>query len=145
MVVELESEEVEKGGVVRASISFPPELLKEFEELAKKMGYRKRSQAICDAMRNFIIENVWKEEGGGVVGVMSFIYEHETSAQKLAGVEHDFNDIIISSTHVHLDKVNCLEVLVSRGPSERIRKLSEALRSLKGVKTLKLLTTGVVK
>ena len=133
-------------GVVRASVSFPPELLREFDELARRLGYRKRSQAICDAMRNFIVEYSWREARGDVIGVISFIYEHDVGsvAERLLDIEHSFNDVIVSTMHVHLDERNCLEVLVSRGPAERIQRLSSELMSLRGVKHLKLLTTAVV-
>jgi len=145
--VSSEEAQLKEEGVIRASVSFPPELLREFDELAKSLGYRKRSQAICDAMRNFIVEYSWKEAQGNVIGVISFIYEHETGAvaERLLEVEHSFNDVIVSTMHVHLDEENCLEVLVSRGPAERIQKLSNTLQSLRGVKHLKLLTTALVK
>jgi len=137
----------EQSGVVRASVSFPPELLKEFDELAKRLGYRKRSQAICDAMRGFIVEHSWREAVGDVIGVVSFIYEHDVGdvAEKLLDVEHSFTDVVVSTMHVHLDEENCLEVVVGRGKAGRIQELASRLMSLRGVKHLKLMTTTVVK
>jgi len=137
----------ERGGVARASISFPPELLREFDELARKLGYRKRSQAICDAMRSFIVEHAWKEGAGEVVGVLSFIYEHDVGgvAERLLEVEHSFSSEIVSTMHAHLDPKNCLEVVVSRGRAERVRELASRIAGLRGVKLLKLMTAAVVK
>ncbi len=128
-------------------MSFPPELLREFDELAKRLGYRKRSQAICDAMRSFIVEHSWREAVGDVIGVVSFVYEHDVGdvAEKLLDVEHSFSDVIVSTMHVHLDEENCLEVVVGRGKAERIQELASRLMSLRGVKHLKLMTTAVVK
>ncbi|MCX8204879.1 MAG: nickel-responsive transcriptional regulator NikR [Candidatus Nezhaarchaeota archaeon] len=138
-------EEGEK--VVRASVSFPRGLLKEFDELAKKLGYRKRSQAICGAIRSFLVEHAWREAAGEVVGVISFVYEHDIGevAEKLLNVEHFFNDVIVSTMHVHLDEENCLEVIVSRGRAEKIQELASKLNGLRGIKHLKLLTTALVK
>jgi CopG family nickel-responsive transcriptional regulator len=138
---------VEKSGVARASVSFPPELLREFDELARKLGYRKRSRAICDAMRSFIVEHAWREEAGEVVGVISFIYEHDVGdlAKRLLEVEHSFSGEIVSTMHAHLDRENCLEVVVSRGRAERVRELASRIAGLKGVKLLKLMTTAAVK
>jgi len=136
-----------EGGVVRASVSFPPELLREFEELMRRLGYRKRSQAICDAMRSFMVEHAWREAAGDVVGVVSFIYEHDVGdvAERLLEVEHSYSDVIVSTMHVHLDEENCLEVVVGKGRAERIQELAGRLQSLRGVKHLKLMTTAVVK
>ena len=137
----------EESGVVRASVSFPPELLKDFDELSRRLGYRKRSQAICDAMRNFIVEHSWREAASNVIGVVSFVYEHDVGdvAEKLLEVEHSFSDVIVSTMHVHLDEENCLEVVVGRGRAEKIQELASRLTSLRGVKHLKLMTTAVVK
>jgi CopG family nickel-responsive transcriptional regulator len=46
--------------------------------------------------------------------------------------------------HVHLDHDHCLEVLVVRGKGSEIRKVADALVSVKGVKhgKLTMTTTG---
>ena len=45
-----------RAGVARASVTFLPELLREFDELARRLGYVSRSQAISDAVRLFMAE-----------------------------------------------------------------------------------------
>ena len=35
--------------ITRAGVTFPPELLKDFDEIISKMGYESRSKAIQDA------------------------------------------------------------------------------------------------
>jgi len=42
--------------IVRVGVTFPPELLKEFDEITAKMGYESRSKAIQDAVRLFVSE-----------------------------------------------------------------------------------------
>ncbi|MEM1538317.1 MAG: nickel-responsive transcriptional regulator NikR [Candidatus Nezhaarchaeales archaeon] len=135
------------GRVVRTGVSFPVELLKEFDEVARRKGYRKRSQAICDAIRSFIVEHAWEAGGDNVLGVISLVYDHGKGmvADQLLDVEHAFQGLITSSLHVHLDENNCLEVLVSKGPAVEIRKLADHLMSIRGVKNVKLLTTALTK
>jgi CopG family nickel-responsive transcriptional regulator len=74
------------------------------------------------------------------------VYDHHTSdlAQKLTEMQHEDHDMILSAMHVHLDHHNCLEVLVLKGPGNRIRNLGQKLISTKGVKhgRLTLTTTG---
>jgi CopG family nickel-responsive transcriptional regulator len=43
--------------------------------------------------------------------------------------------------HIHLDKHNCLEVLVVKGTGKQIKKIADLLLSTKGVKHGKLTTT----
>jgi CopG family nickel-responsive transcriptional regulator len=49
--------------------------------------------------------------------------------------------MIKSSTHIHLDKENCFEIVVIEGDAKKIKELAENIMSLKGVKHIKLTTT----
>ena len=40
--------------ITRAGVTFPPELLKDFDEIIGKMGYESRSKAIQDSVRLFV-------------------------------------------------------------------------------------------
>ena len=59
-------------------------------------------------------------------------------------IQHHFGDIIISSQHVHLDHSNCLEIVAVKGSPKDAQRLSDSLKSVKGVKhgTLSMSTTG---
>ena len=45
--------------ITRVGVTFPPELLKDFDEIINKMGYESRSKAIQDAVRLFVSERKW--------------------------------------------------------------------------------------
>ena len=45
--------------ITRAGVTFPPELLKDFDEIIGKMGYESRSKAIQDAVRLFVLDRKW--------------------------------------------------------------------------------------
>jgi CopG family nickel-responsive transcriptional regulator len=49
---------------------------------------------------------------------------------------------VISTQHVHLDHDNCLEVITLKGEAEEVRSLTAAIRALKGLKHVSLVTTG---
>jgi CopG family nickel-responsive transcriptional regulator len=59
-------------------------------------------------------------------------------------MQHDFQKIIISTQHIHLDHKNCLEIIAVKGKPQEVKKLADTLRSIKGVKhgTLSMSTTG---
>lgn len=48
-------------------------------------------------------------------------------------IQHHFNDIIISTLHVHLEYEKCLEILAVSGPYQRVKKLKDDLQRLKSV------------
>jgi CopG family transcriptional regulator, nickel-responsive regulator len=123
----------EEAGAVRFSVSMEPELLAGFEALLRKTGWS-RSKAIRDLVRNRLAES--ELESGSAVGVLSYVYGHDQPdlARRLMQVQHDARTEVVSSTHVHLDRHDCLEVLILRGPAGQLRGLANQLLALKGVR-----------
>jgi CopG family nickel-responsive transcriptional regulator len=127
--------------VVRVSMSLPQELLRNFDETGRKKGYFKRSEAIRDALRSFILESKWTtDENATLVGTISMVYDHEVRSlvDKLTDIQHDSGVLIKASLHLHLDEHNCLEIIAIEGKARELKRLSESMISKKGVKTLKL-------
>ncbi len=127
------------GGVTRFSVSVDPILLEEFDGAIGEIGYN-RSTAIQVAMRDFLTEHRWStEEEGVMAGTITMIFDHHVKGlgSALTGIQHDFRDVISSTTHVHLDHDNCLEILAVKGDIERIKGLTGSLRVSRGVKQLK--------
>ena len=110
-----------------------PELLAGFEALLRRTGWT-RSKAIRDLVRNRLAES--ELESGPAVGVLSYVYGHAQPdlARRLMQVQHGSHAEVVSSTHVHLDRHDCLEVLILRGTADRLRRLADALLALKGVR-----------
>lgn len=131
---------VEKG-VSRISVSVPPELLRKFDDAAKRIGYEDRSKAIQAAMRDLVTESKWicKKLGVGV-GAIAMIYGHDVRGLEgeITHIQHEHAETVISSMHVHLDEENCLEIIAIRGRANDVRELSDELKTKKGVKQLKL-------
>ncbi len=126
--------------VERICISVPSDLLAEFDEAVRTMGYPNRSKAVQDAMRSLISE--WKATGeltGSVNGAIVMIYEHEKPGlvEALLDIQHEYGDLICATMHIHLDPENCMEVIAVRGDAQRIKELAEAMKTKKGVKQLR--------
>lgn len=127
----------------RISISLPEKLLEEFDRILKEKGYVSRSEGIRDAIRSYILEHSFVSQlTGEVAGTISIIYDHDESnvLERLTDAQHDFAGVIDSSLHIHLDRRHCLEVIVVRGDSSKIKQLLNRLKSIKGVKYAKLTT-----
>jgi CopG family nickel-responsive transcriptional regulator len=131
-----------KNTVKRFSSSVPPKLLEDFDEVVMGMGYS-RSQAVQLAMRNFLTEYRWmREEKELGAGALTMIYDHETRSltETLTGIQHEYRSLISSTTHVHLDERNCLEIVAVKGEVKAIRTLAQKLMKERGVKQLKIAT-----
>mgnify|MGYP000899671788 FL=1 len=123
--------------LTRFGVSMDPELVRNFDEVSALRGYKNRSQAIADLVRRAVVEYHWENRPDSLVaGTLSLIYDHHTTGldSLLNRIQHDYHNIIVSSVHVHLDHDNCLEVLVVKGPVNKIRELSDELVTQKGVK-----------
>ncbi len=132
-----------KKGVERIGVSLPPDLLKRFDEFVEQKGYKTRSKAIADLVREAFTQAEWEDANEEVMGVLSLVYDHHTRdlSTKLNEIQHDHVDSIITSTHVHMDAHKCLEILILRGPASHVRKLGENLISTRGVLHGKLIST----
>ncbi len=130
-------------GITRIGVSLPKNLLDEFDRIISTRGYSSRSEAIRDAIRNYISEYKWLEsEKGEVVGVMVIVYDHNVKGVSdiIIDLQHDFGEIVTSSTHIHLNKDQCLELVLVRGRMEEIKKLVDKLSATRGVLNVKLIT-----
>ena len=129
----------------RFGVSLEKRLLDRFDQLIKKKKYSNRSEAFRDLIRKELVEEEWiKDEE--VAGAIVLIYDHHKREllSKLIDVQHDYQKIIISTQHIHLDHDNCLEIIAVKGSPNQIEKLSDSLKSVKGVKhgTLSMSSTG---
>jgi len=131
---------------VRISVTFPPDLLREFDEIISRMGYSNRSKAVQDAVRLFISERKWlQEEKGRQAGILMLLYDHDARGLEdaLTDVQHRHAEIISSTMHIHLTERDCLEAIAVKGDAEEIRKLNDELSSKRGVKLLKTMIVSI--
>ncbi|MDI6849157.1 MAG: nickel-responsive transcriptional regulator NikR [Candidatus Saccharicenans sp.] len=128
---------------IRFSISLEIELSRKFARWLKKNSYDNRSEAIRDLIRNKLVEEEWKDEQTEVAAILTLVYNHESRElpQALTNIQHRHNDLILSSTHVHLDKHNCLEAIIMKGRAGLIKNAANELLSLRRVKHGRLIMT----
>jgi CopG family nickel-responsive transcriptional regulator len=126
--------------IVRVGVTFPPELLKELDEIIEDMAYESRSKAIQDAVSSFITEQrLLRNEQGTKAGVLVMVYDHDIKGLEddLIESQHNHRNIINSVLHVHLSDKECLEAVAVKGEAEDIRKLAQELATRKGVKQVR--------
>ncbi len=132
--------------IIRVGVTFPPDLLEDFDKVISNMGYENRSKAVQDAVRLFVSERKWlQEENTAQAGVLLMIYDHEVKGLQstLTEIQHHYAPTIVSTMHVHISEQDCLEVIAVKGSAAEIRKLSDELATKRGVKILKTMIVSV--
>lgn len=131
--------------LVRFGVSLKKGLLEKFDSHIREKRYNNRSEALRDLIRQELVKKEW-ETGKFVAGAITLIYDHHARdlLSKLTDIQHNFQTLIISTQHIHLDHDNCLEIIAVKGLSNEVQKLADMLRSVKGVAhgTLSMSSTG---
>ncbi|MCX5852573.1 MAG: nickel-responsive transcriptional regulator NikR [Deltaproteobacteria bacterium] len=131
--------------IVRFGVSLEKTLLDRFDTLIRKKKYTNRSEALRDLIRKEFVMKEWGDDRE-VAGAITYIYDHHKRdvLTTIIDIQHDFQKLIISTQHIHLDHDNCLEVVVVRGIAREIETLADMLTAVKGVRhgTLSMSSTG---
>lgn len=127
----------------RYTITMPGDLFAAFDERNRRKGYKNRSEAIRDLVREALVHEEWANPDERVAATLTLVYDHHTRTltDKITEVQHDYGDLVVSTLHVHLDHHNCLEVIVVRGLAKEIHALADAVMCIKGVKHAQLALT----
>ncbi len=132
--------------LIRFSITVPEYLLSQFECSYYSEHRANRSEAVRNLMREYISGERWMSSDGEVCATITIVYDHHLPklTRKLTAAQHDSGEIIICSTHVHLNHDTCLECIITKGISQDIKKFIEALRKIRGIKSLNIDITAEI-
>jgi CopG family nickel-responsive transcriptional regulator len=123
------------------SISVPSELLSRFDEILASKGFRSRSDAMRESMRSFVDEAEWDSTEGENQIVITMIYDEIGPRGELSVLQHRYEEIQMM-LHLHLEKGQCMEVFIARGPSGRLREILGKIRKVKGVRSIRFISTS---
>ncbi|NQS90437.1 nickel-responsive transcriptional regulator NikR [Patescibacteria group bacterium] len=131
--------------VFRFGISLPKDLLDKFDKITKERNYTNRSEAFRNLIRQELVKKEW-QQGKEIAGAITLIYDHHRRelVNKLMDVQHDYQKLVISTQHIHLDHNNCLEIIAVKGTPKEAQRLADTLKSVRGVKhgTISMSSTG---
>ena len=125
-----------EAGAARLSLSLPNGLAAELDGLAADRGAASRSALVADLVRAEVVEHRSRRGKQEIAGAITLVYDHHARnlQAKLTDIQHDSEGLIVSVMHVHLSHHDCLEVLVVRGPADKVRTLADRLAAVRGVK-----------
>ena len=134
----------ESEKLVRFSVTVPEGLLAEFESSYYAENRENRSEAVRNLMRGYISGERWRCSGGEVCATVTIVYDHHLPevTRNLTAAQHDSGDVIICATHVHLNHFTCLECVITKGLSQDIQAFIDALRKIRGIKSLNVNVTA---
>jgi CopG family nickel-responsive transcriptional regulator len=131
------------GILSRIGIALDSDLLKRFDRSITSRGYTNRSEAFRDLIRDRLVTEQTAAPDATVVGTVTLIYDHHASGitEKLTEVQHAHHELVVSTSHAHLDHESCLEVLIVHGKSAKVEQFADRLIGLKGVQHGRLVMT----
>lgn len=106
------------------SVSLDEDLLTELDSLD---GFTGRSDAIRKAIRCLLKEQQLLAGLQGMVDAALLVVHDDTD--RISAARHEHNEIIRTQLHNHLESGKCLEILLLRGPADRVRNLTELLQA----------------
>ncbi len=132
--------------VTRFSVSLPDSLLTELDRRVIRRGYASRSEFVRDLIRERMVEDKWEADTETVVGVLTISYDHHQRGllQKIVDLHHSQYVNILCTTHVHLDRHNCLETVIIKGRPQEIERIATKSAGLRGVRFAKLTRASAV-
>jgi len=130
--------------LVRFGVSMDDRLLAALDGIVSRRGYANRSEAIRDLVRAEQVRESWESEKGLVVGTLTLVYDHHVRelSERLVTLQHDREEMVHSTMHIHLSHRMCLEVIVLRGKARDVQQLADRLIAARGVKHGRLVATA---
>lgn len=134
----------EPTNLARLSMSLPADLLHHLDVMVEERGLPSRSQLISELIRHALAEHsALSRPEDMLAGTITLVYRADLGGvrRQLAKTQQEHLKEVISSQHVFLENDQSMEVLLVQGPAERLEILCDALRSIRGVQQLQLVTT----
>jgi len=121
--------------VKRFGVSMEAKLLRKFDFLVRQQGYENRSEALRDLVRDALIKQSLEDSEQMVAGSILLFYDHHQNqlVKEMSAIQHRMHELILATTHFHLDYDCCLELIVVKGKVKDVEYLSQKLTSIKGV------------
>ena len=81
-----------------------------------------------------------QKDSGQIMGAVLVLYylDKPCLLDEIMKVQHQFKNVISSTTHLHLEESKCLEMIAVKGNTQDVRSLTQTLMAKKGVEQVKV-------
>ena len=121
----------------RFTVSLDEDLMAQFDDHIHRRGYRNRSEAVRDILRDHLeSERLKQTDKGHCVACLSYIYNHHERelSRRLTHAGHSHHNLVQSTLHVHLDHDDCMEVVILQGRTTEVKTHAHAITAETGVR-----------
>jgi len=124
----------------RITISLEDELAAQFQTHIDEHGYKNRSEAVRDLIREKLENKRLEQTEGMCIGTLTYLYDHHERelAKRLTRAHHHHDHLSISTLHVHLDHDNCMETVVVQEKIKEVQQFASHVITQSGVRHGKL-------
>ncbi|NGM67636.1 ribbon-helix-helix protein, CopG family [Natronolimnobius sp. AArcel1] len=118
---------------MRTSLNVPEEMIAEFDQTWQAEGLDSRSRALREAIQEYVESHHRLEQAHGTVAAtIVFDYVHDEIINALHEIQHEYQEIIDTTCHVHHGQW-CLESVFCHGDAETVRSLVYQLKDFDAV------------
>lgn len=120
----------------RFTISLDDALAEQFDSWIAQHHYGNRSEAVRDLLRAELQQARLQAAAAlHCVACLSYVYQHQAHdlVERLARLQHQHHDILVSTMHLALDHEHRLETVALRGRTSLVNEFAEAVCAERGV------------
>jgi len=121
----------------RFSFTIPRNLIESVDNLIENTDSN-RSMVVREALSHWVDHNlkITNINGKGIATI-SYVYNHHETRvlSELMETQHSFDNIIQTTSHVHLNHNECFEINICKGDLSKIKTMAEIIRSIKGLQS----------
>lgn len=121
------------------SLSIPANLLEKVDEYIKEQGFANRSEIVRQALRAYVSEGKRLNDlKGEISATITIIYQKRSRTGQIAGIQHNYNNIVLTFLHTHIEEGHCIEVIVAKGDAQIMKSFISALKTNKQISEVKV-------
>jgi CopG family nickel-responsive transcriptional regulator len=120
----------------RITMSLDEELAAAFDQMIAGRGYTSRSEALRELIRREVeAHRIECQPRTPCVATLSYVYNHHVRelSERLMDAQHAHHDLVVATSHVHLDHEHCLESAFLKGTHAAVRAFANAILAQRGV------------
>jgi CopG family nickel-responsive transcriptional regulator len=123
-----------KDPLVRFGVALEGSLLRDLDAVVRERGGT-RSELLRDLARAEV-GRAKVPKAVDAIATLTLVYDHHVRdlSEKLTDLQHELGEQVRATMHVHINHDLCLEVIVIRGRSDRLKAIADRLLALRGVK-----------
>jgi len=123
-----------KDPLVRFGVALEGSLLRDLDAVVRERGGT-RSELLRDLARAEV-GRAKVPKAVDAIATLTLVYDHHVRdlSEKLTDLQHELGEQVRATLHVHINHDLCLEVIVIRGRSDRLKFIADRLLALRGVK-----------